>query len=379
MDTFARLFGFEESRDYQQNQSRLQSLLKETKDERGIMASFSVGASSVQAGRFYVKALSALRASVGSARTVSSNRPQVVLKNIVGEARSMHSKPEYEGAVFQAASQFNCLEFASPYATPELGITVYEHDRTQGPACALACMAGTAYRNYLVKMPDRRVGQTRDNQLNCLQKAMQSLSLHMPNQKAAQALPPDSKCNVHVRNGYVDSDERALSELNEILRNERTREEAKALVEVGVQEETDVTDLFNSGGSGGAPQRSVTQVYCSALSVGYSHVSADLWEPLARMILESIYESTLLIGIETNMRRKELGLPARPVLLTKVGGGVFGNRAEWIKNAIRKACENVWRLLPELGPSGERRLEVLVVHFREVERGWAELDRVFFD
>ena len=52
------------------------------------------------------------------------------------------------GAVFLAAGGLNCLEFSSPAAAPEDGITCYEHDLTQGPACALACAAGTVVRNY---------------------------------------------------------------------------------------------------------------------------------------------------------------------------------------------------------------------------------------
>ena len=38
--------------------------------------------------------------------------------------------------MFQAASQFNCLEFAGPEELPEDGVTQYDDDPTQGPACA---------------------------------------------------------------------------------------------------------------------------------------------------------------------------------------------------------------------------------------------------
>jgi hypothetical protein len=31
---------------------------------------------------------------------------------------------------------------------PEDGVTMYAADPTQGPACALACAAGSVYRNY---------------------------------------------------------------------------------------------------------------------------------------------------------------------------------------------------------------------------------------
>ncbi len=53
--------------------------------------------------------------------------------------------------MFQVASQFNLLEMISPNVTPDDGIGIYENDPTQGPACAIACGAGTIYRNYLVR------------------------------------------------------------------------------------------------------------------------------------------------------------------------------------------------------------------------------------
>ena len=62
----------------------------------------------------------------------------------------MHQDPQYAGALFQVASQFNLLEMTSPDVTPEDGVTRYAYDRTQGPACAIAAGAATLYRNYFV-------------------------------------------------------------------------------------------------------------------------------------------------------------------------------------------------------------------------------------
>ena len=39
-------------------------------------------------------------------------------------------------------------------STPEMGVTGYVNDRTQGPCCAIACGAGTVYRNYLAPVRD---------------------------------------------------------------------------------------------------------------------------------------------------------------------------------------------------------------------------------
>ena len=62
------------------------------------------------------------------------------------------------------ASQFNCLEMTGPAVTPARGIAIYFNDPTQGPKCALACPAGTVYRNYLCQ---EGVGQG-ESQIDCL-------------------------------------------------------------------------------------------------------------------------------------------------------------------------------------------------------------------
>ena len=49
--------------------------------------------------------------------------------------------PENAGALFQVASQLNLLEMTGPEVTPEDGVTIYQDDRTQGPACAIAAGA----------------------------------------------------------------------------------------------------------------------------------------------------------------------------------------------------------------------------------------------
>jgi len=62
----------------------------------------------------------------------------------------LHCDIENTNALFQAASQFNLLEMIVPHISPEQGVDRYENDFTQGPACAIACGAGTIYRNYFV-------------------------------------------------------------------------------------------------------------------------------------------------------------------------------------------------------------------------------------
>ena len=86
---------------------------------------------------------------------------------VVGDARVLHGDRENQGALFQVASQFNLLEMVHPDVAPEQGVTRYECDATQGPACAIAAGAATIYRNYLVPLQGG-VGQTGQRQIDCL-------------------------------------------------------------------------------------------------------------------------------------------------------------------------------------------------------------------
>ena len=75
----------------------------------------------------------------------------MTFENIVGDATELLIDKDNAAAVFQVASQFNCLEMVGPDVTPEDGITIYAEDGTQGPKCAMACPAATVYRNYFWK------------------------------------------------------------------------------------------------------------------------------------------------------------------------------------------------------------------------------------
>ena len=86
---------------------------------------------------------------------------------VTGDVRQMHRLPENAGALFQVASQFNLLEMVSPTVTPEQGVTRYQNDHTQGPACAIAAGAATIYRNYFAPV-NGSYGQNTERQLDGL-------------------------------------------------------------------------------------------------------------------------------------------------------------------------------------------------------------------
>ena len=71
-----------------------------------------------------------------------------VLKGDVGE---LLRNPGNKYATFQVASQLNALEMQSPENGPDLGVTGYSADRTQGPCCCIACGPVTVARNYFVR------------------------------------------------------------------------------------------------------------------------------------------------------------------------------------------------------------------------------------
>ena len=124
--------------------------------------------------------------------------------NISGNAKSLHLDQANAGSVFMVASQFNCLEFVSPHMTPEDGIAIYEGDRTQGPACSIACAPATVVRNYFA--------QDGQNAINTLQ---QTLAMLEESRDSTEAGSSPRQC-VQVKGGYTfpTSDE-SLSELRQ--------------------------------------------------------------------------------------------------------------------------------------------------------------------
>ncbi len=155
MDWFERLTGFRET-SYDDTRRRLEV-------EAGRLRS-SVNGKSYGIGELELVSVQTLRERVHAAGGLPG---RIKVRVVTGDVRRLHQLPEYAGALFQVASQFNLLEMVSPEVTPEQGVTRYQHDATQGPACAMAAGAATIYRNYFVPVGDG-VGQTSERQLDGL-------------------------------------------------------------------------------------------------------------------------------------------------------------------------------------------------------------------
>lgn len=260
-------------------------------------------------GRLETLTLADLRERV---RAIGSGGTPNNVREVVGNVRNLHRDPVNAGSLFQAASQFNLLEMTGPDVTPEHGIGIYEGDPTQGPACAIAAGGGTIYRNYFVEV-NGRVGQTHDNQIDCLKDIGEFFGNH------------DGRL-WEMRNGYALATETGLREIGGRLRemNDEERDLVRSMLRIGVHSGVQVT----VGGS----DHVVSQAYCSALPIAYGGSKSASWEPFARLILEGAYEATVcaaIINVESTGNRT--------AFLTLVGGGVFSNRIDWIIDAAERA------------------------------------------
>ena len=241
----------------------------------------------------------------------------------VGDIFLLHSKEENRGALFQGASQFNCLEFPYPTMIPENGITIYMNDATQGPACALATAPGTLYRNYFVPTTcgeETFVGQTDSCQINNLDLIQNYLKTYF------------GKTFVEVKNGYTFAKGEDLKLLNEILSTKpNVKNDLIDLLKVGFHRDLEV--VFSKRWTQKSEQKPflVSQVYSSALSIGYAK-GGNLWHPLAEIILNATYEAIIYIGMLNYLKT---GNPK--VYLTLIGGGFFGNPPKLISAAIKRA------------------------------------------
>jgi hypothetical protein len=252
---------------------------------------------SFQVGQLRTPSLGELRTACD---TVDLPAGQLRVTEVLADAGALHADPANAGAFFQVASQFNLLEMVSPSVLPESGVTQYQGDKTQGPACAMACGAGTIFRNWLVEV-NGKPGQRKKRQLDML--ADVGADLDNRNDRLWK-----------MRNGYALATGSGLTDLPEV--HDQLR--------IGIQANTEVT-LGDAG-------HLVTQAYCSALPVAYtSGVSTTALEPLARMILNSSYEATIAAA---RLHHAAGGSPL--VYLTLIGGGVFGNETAWIVHAMQR-------------------------------------------
>ena len=311
MDWFEKLTGFPE-RDYAHTRRQLEVI-------DGKLHSH-VNGKSYGVGQLELVSLKTLRERIHAGPGLPGRLKVSIVR---GDVRAMHSAPENAGAMFQVASQFNLLEMTSPKVTPEHGVTSYQYDSTQGPACAIAAGAATIYRNYFAKI-DGQKGQTHDRQFDGLADIGLALC-------SALDLPLEALWT--MRNGYAMCTRKGLDTISEYIATLSAQQVdvLRAKLCIGVHSRVEVTDPCQ-----GPVQ--VSQAYCSALPVRYAvdPVPSVHWAAFATLILEAAYEATLWAAV---LNAQQTG--SNVVLLTRLGGGAFGNDARWIDSAMRRAFQLV--------------------------------------
>lgn len=280
-----------------------------------------------QAGRFELPMLWSLRQRAQRARatceTPTEARCGLWVLDGAGPATDIGALQATapEGCLFQVASQFNCLESPGPRVVP---VARYLSDPTQGPRASVSAFPATLVRHYAAPAPDgRRFTQCTDGeQVDLLGEVCPATVARVD--------------NGYLHTAEIRDDEALLEALVE-------RFDA---IKVGVHDDVEVALGYDWDGAVEGPRR-IAQVFTSTLAGGgYSDrdVTRGVLRDVCRQLLRGAYLGTLLAAVALGRCR---------VVLTLIGGGVFGNPHALIWESILWALEEVDRVAP--GP-----LDVLV-------------------
>lgn len=308
MDWFERLTGFRET-SYDETRAKLRV------DGKRLQS--LVNGKSYGIGELELVSLQDLRERIKSNGGLPGRLKISVVK---GDVRQMHQSPENAGALFQVASQFNLLEMTGPEVSPEDGVTRYQCDPTQGPACAIAAGAATIYRNYFAPV-GRGYGQTAKRQLDGL--ADLGMALGGALNKSIDAL-------WKMQNGYALCTRAGLEAIGDYIGalHPEHIDVLRGKLRIGIHRDVEVTDTE------GETRPLISQAFCSALPVKYTSVPPVYWKAFASLVLDAAYEATIWAAVLNEQRGA-----SNVVLLTSLGGRSFGNDESWINAAIRRALK----------------------------------------
>lgn len=276
-------------------------------DPRGAFTFDEVGGATLsaagrrwRAGRF--EALSVRELRTRAARSSTGKRARVRLWVLDGtspatDIGSLQGNAS-GSALFQVASQFNCLEAPSPRMT---SVESYFDDYTQGPRASISAFPGTLLRHYSAPAASGgRFVQTNDGQ---------QIEL------LADVCDPGVAT---VRNGYLLA--RNITNPKGFIAR---LEERFEMIRVGVHDDVDAVLGYDWDGSVNAPAR-IAQVFTSTVAGGgYSNTSG--LTGACQQLLRAAYLGTLLAAASLGRDR---------VVLTLIGGGAFANPPRIIWEAI---------------------------------------------
>lgn len=298
--------------------------------EDGVLTSLANG-KQFRAGAFTVAALSDLQSNLAQAVAEAGLKHESLgglrFQNVVACTRDLIGNAANDGAVFQVASLFNCLETMN--GNPEAGVTRYSTLPIQGAACALACPGSLVYRNYFL---NGRGQAGQKQQLDCLA-------------AAGDLLKDSQQCYWKIRNGLmVPALSGSVAKLSARIATEHgLGDRIRSKIQVGVHWDAEVW----TGTHG------VCQVFCGAVPLSLVKTSsAESCAPLACVVLEAAYDATLAVAACLAAQR----CARVKVFLTLVGGGFCSNRLNWIADALSRA----------LVAYADQPLDVCLVHYGQL-------------
>ena len=106
----------------------------------------------------------------------------------------------------------------------------------------------------------------------------------------------------------------------------------------------------------------VNQIFCSALSCSYSGVAVDYWEKFARLVLDANYEASIWAAM---LAKPPADGSPRVLYLTFLGGGVFGNKPEWVTSAMGRAIALAYKY--------RLSLSIVICHFKTINKEWRDM------
>jgi hypothetical protein len=167
--------------------------------------------------------------------------------------------------------------------TPEQGVTRYQNDRTQGPACAIAAGAATIYGNYFMPLHDGE-GQTTKRPLDCLAAVGGALAVAMKQQVEHLWT---------MQNGYALCSADGLKNIGIYLDklDDSEVDTLRGLLQIGIHWDVEVTDAAAHS------RQLVSQAFCSALPIAYCGYQLRVWKSFAQLVLDAAYEATVLAAV----------------------------------------------------------------------------------
>jgi hypothetical protein len=306
---FPHLFGFDESVPAVQKNLEVKEL-----DDHAEITSL-VNHRTFNAGKFRLRDIPSFGSPVpvggGTLNIIRGARSRAGLENVL----AAQSHPDFDGATFLAASNFNCLEFTGQPHFAEMGVTPYVSDMTQGPYCALGAGAAVVYRNYFVLHEDGTRGQLNNNEVRLLK---------------------NTPLDEFVSHGYPKiraADSEKLKPYN--------WEEFVPKFLIGVHENCEVTTTETPPNFSDAPPgRIVHQVYAAAFNFNYWNDGVNdnpITRDIAEKLLRAEYRATILAAWELSLKYPGR-TGSKKLVLSLLGGGVHGNPMELICGAIT-SCE----------------------------------------